>query len=355
MKKHIALCIIFLFTSATPLPPSAIIKAAHTILEPSTAADKSAWKQLQPLRLKLPNIGLSGSFSHRNSDKPHPFDPEYARVRSLLVTQHDAVPLRVTADDGQELAVLAHIRPEATTTLLFFNGYFDHLTPRKEWAAPFVAMFPDCNIVMSDWRHVGESANAKGDCASFGKNAHHDVVALLRLCRTHEAFKDTTLVAHSYCLGAAILLNTLVNHLPNPLLLPDALNLSSVPAKISDLEHTYHLGNPSWLFRTFFSIPPIRSYCFKKSVTSEIRVLEPAALLKQLSIPCNLEYCITGDRMIPLELSIPATYEEKLPANIHLTLAKKSRHVRLQTMADQYVRAQKRFWEKVILTSSDPN
>lgn len=327
------------------MPPQAIIQAAHTIIDPTTAADKETWEKLKPLRFKLPSLGLFKTWYHRDRT-PHPFDPEFKRVRTILIEEHDAIPRTITTDDGQQLAVLTCLRPNATKTLLFITGYFDYLTPPKEWVAPFVGLFPNCNIVMFDWRHVGESAGGKKARTSFGTTAHYDITALLRFCRTHEHMKDTMLIAHSYCMGGAVLLDTLVNHLPSDFLLPDALNLSSVPADISALQHTYHLGNPSWSFRTFFSIPPVRNYYFK-SLVPEVRALKPAQLLAQLSIPCNLEYCITGDRMVPLELSIPAAWRGEIPKNIHLTLAKKSRHVRLQTLADQYVTAQKSFWETV--------
>ena len=338
----------FLFILALPigLAHAAPFKhQAHVTIDHTTKADTAAWQKLKPLRFSLPTLGLFRTLYYRDRT-PHPFDGEFKRVRTLLIDEHDATPLSVTTDDGHQLSALACIRPHATTTLLFFTGYFDYLTPPKEWVAPFVGLFPNCNVVMFDWRHVGENPNKKEARKNFGKTAHHDVMAMLRLCRTHEGMKDTTLIAHSYCLGGAVLLDALVNHLPDSFLMPDALNLSSVPATISAIKKTYHLGNPSWLFRTAFSFPPIRNYSFNKSISSDIRELNPAELLKKLSIPCNLEYCITGDCMVPLEMSIPAAYDE-LPANIHLTLAKKSRHVRLQTLADQYVTAQELFWEKV--------
>jgi hypothetical protein len=343
MKKIILLGAL-LCSSAHAFSPEALRSMAHTIITKATPQDTAKWQQLKPLRFMLPRLGLLRSLYYKNKT-PHPFYDEFTRVRSLLLHECGATPHTVTTDDGHQLAVLTCLRPGATRTLLFITGYFDYLTPPKEWVAPFVGLFPNCNIVMFDWRHVGESKT--NDECSFGTTAHHDVVAMLRFCRTHEALQDTTLIAHSYCMGGAILLNTLVNHLPDSFLLPDGLNLSCVPARISDIQNSYHLSNPSWAFRTFFSIPLVQKHFFEKSVPAEVRALEPAQLLQQFDLPCNLEYCIEGDAMVPLEKSIPATYYGTLPKHIHLTLAQKSRHVRLQTMADQYVTAQKVFWEKV--------
>jgi|GEM_PF-5204779 len=327
---------------------TAHIRDTVTHITHDTARDHALWKSARTLCPKTWNLNIVQAGYYRWKKK-HPYQAELDRVRNELITHHHAQASMVTTADAKQLSVLTFIRPKARATLLFVTGYFDYLTPTKEWCGPLIEIFKEYNIVIFDWRHVGQSAVMnKQTSRKLSADIAQDVVAMLTFCRTHSSLTKLPLIAHSFCLGGALTLHALTHFLrKTPQYMPDGIALSCTPANIPAVQDTMRYASPDWSYQAFFALPWLRSYFFKKSIPASIRALDPKKMLAQLSLPCAVDYTIE-DGMVPLQNTLVAEEGAHMDRITHSLISEHGRHVRIHKYATaQYHDAYDAFYKSV--------
>ncbi len=96
---------------------------------------------------------------------------EFVReLRKELVKQKDLQRVTIKASDGMQLQAFLIKREKARANILLCHGY----RSTKEFMYGFISIFPDCNLLLFDFRAHGES---DGGVISIGYHEYKDVIA----------------------------------------------------------------------------------------------------------------------------------------------------------------------------------
>lgn len=223
-----------------------------------------------------------------------PYEEPRKKVREHITTNHGAQELLVRTSDGEALSTLLFHRPNAPLNIIYVTGYFAQQTPTAEWAAPFSAIFPECNVISFDWRSFGESS---GD--TFSMAAKNDVSAMIALCKNDPRLAGIPTVVVGFCIGGSLALEAILDEQKKENgMVPDAFSASCMLADLKDLNNGKRIrslaGNTAQ--STVASIPFIRRWKLNRKLGKPIQKLKPAESLGNLKIPCALEYAANRDR-----------------------------------------------------------
>ena len=325
-------------TTAAPAP-------ADAVLTRPTSEDKQLWSNVKKSGLIFEKDDRT--FLQQVSDLVWQHNPYLAtrlRVKNRLINEHNAQEVALTTRDEQTLSALFLHRPQAKITIVFATGYFANQTPTKEWAGPFAHIFPDCNLLMFDWRTYGDSTCEK----SFSLEATNDVVAALSFCRNHKAIGHLPIVLNTFCLGGAISLEAMVNEQAKQHgIMPDAVSFSCMFSKVADIDkRVKHLTSNKVQYAAV-KIKPIRRFLLSQFLDPCIEKLVPEERLTHIKIPCNFEYCAANDLGVPLDDGY-INYHAALNAPVrNLIISQYGYHARLQgSSTKQYRNAHINFWLK---------
>lgn len=128
---------------------------------------------------------------------------EHERNRRILLEQHNALPIKLIAEDGINLAGFLLVRPQAQHAVLICHGY----RMSKERMLEFVHMFPQDTILLFDYRAHGQS---EGLYTTIGFEEKKDVVAAIKFLQAHEHTKHLPIVGIGVSMGAVSLLGAAV-------------------------------------------------------------------------------------------------------------------------------------------------
>ena len=225
-----------------------------------------------------------------------PYEKPRKKVRANILDNYGAEQLLVRTRDNEVLSSLLFHRPNAPVNIIYVTGYFGQQTPTAEWGAPFSVIFPECNVLLFDWRGYGESSG------SFSFDAKNDITAMIELCRTDERLADIPTVVVGFCIGAAITAEALADEQEKEDgILPDAFSASCMLADMKDLHTSKRIRSlaSNAAMSGAAAVPFIRKFLLNRMLDKKIQKLKPAKTLSKLRLPCALEYA-AGDKFAPL-------------------------------------------------------
>jgi len=326
--------------------------AADVTLRSPTEADLNTWNEIKHQRLVFEKEDRT--FLQMTSDfllQRDPYEKPRLRVKQALLEIHGGQELKLPTQNGEIVSALFFHRPHAVLTLVYATGYFANQTPTKEWIAPFVHIFKDCNILMFDWQGYGDSSG------TFSRVARNNITALLSFCKSHEILSHLPTVLIGFCLGGALAIDVLVElQRNNPALVPDALSISCTMSHVKDIHLPGRIDTlaSNKVMSAAIAIAPLKHYLIDALLDTEIQTLSPEEQLSNITIPCNFEYCVSHDYTAPLSDAY-ANYNAAYNAPMrHLILSHTACHVRLHKETPlQYRQAYLQFFKKAGLISDN--
>ncbi len=237
---------------------------------------------------------------------------------------------------GQEVVLLTHDdfrisalyfkRPHAKVNLIYIPGYFFDLTPTKEWGAPFSLLFPEFNILVIDWRGIGESEGRRGLLCknSFGKEAYPDVQSAIEFMRKENSNPNILI---GFCFGAAMIMHATVQAAKAGMPTADALVLNCLFTKFENQFNRAVGAEDRWFYRFLIDIGFGR-WVVDRRATGSLFEVNPIDLIKDISIPCYFEH-FTYDPFAILEEGIEVFNAATCPKMF--TQSDLGRHVRIYT------------------------
>lgn len=343
------ICCITVASAQVDLETAPAVEANHHFSIPSDA-DKKLWADVKASGLLFEKNDRT--FMQMMYDfvwQHDPYQQEKKKVNARLREQHGAQQRLLLTKDGERIATLIRLVPNAKITLIYVTGYFPRQTPTKEWTAPFYAIFPECNIISFDWRSEGESSG------TFSHNAIYDIHAILKLCKEDRDLRNSKVVLKSFCLGGALALEALQPLIKEQSrLLPDALSISCTPSVISHAskkERAVGLA-PNAVIKTIAQVGFMRRFMINRFLDPVIRTLSPVNALPFIRIPVCLEYCTTRDKFAPLQDAYDMYHAARNAPVRHLITSDLGTHARLhQKTPHQYREAYHQFFARAGLLS----
>lgn len=318
----------------------------------ATEQDRATWKQIQESKLLFEKADRT--FMQMVGDvvwQVDPYEKTRRAVNDRMAVKLGCERLMLETSDGEQIATMQRIAPDAKITIIYALGYFANQTPTKEWPAPFYTIFNDCNVLSFDWRSSGQSSGI------FSLGAVNDILALLAHCKTHPELKKTKIVLASFCLGGGLALEALWKaQQHSPELLPDAFCLSCTPSMFCDIERRERIGSlaPNKVISAITAIRPIRRYMMNRLLDPAIQKLSPVHRLPAITVPICFEYCTKRDQFAPIKDCFD-NYNAAVQAPLRFVIASDlSGHVRLQKdTPEQYRQAYITFFEESGLLDAD--
>jgi hypothetical protein len=258
------------------------------------------------------------------------FEPSLSSVlqRRLVYTkaikQYGGQEVMLLTDDDVRISALYFKRPQARVNLIYVPGYFFDATPSKEWGAPFAALFDECNVLIIDWRGVGES---EGVCSvvqknSFGKKAYHDIQAAVDFIKRDN---KNPVVLIGFCCGAAMTMYATLQACKEKRAMADALVFDCVFTTFENqFKHSVGADKRCW-FRMLNSLGLAR-FLLAYRMDGNPFDLNPIDMITQIKIPCYFEH-YAADPYAPLEESI-AVYQAATGPKMFM-VSDEGRHVRI--------------------------
>jgi dienelactone hydrolase len=247
-------------------------------------------------------------------------------VYNKAIKKYGGQEVILLTDDDVRISALYFKRTQARINLIYIPGYFFDMTPSKEWGAPFAGLFDDCNVLIIDWRGVGDS---EGVCSmirknSFGKNAYHDIQAAIEFVKRDNAYP---VVVIGFCCGGALALYATIQAQKEGRAVADALALDCI---FSTFEQQFNRAvaaeNRCWM--RMLSNLGLARFLMTYRMDGNIFELNPIDMIKEIKIPCYFEH-YAADPYAPLEENI-AVYQAAACQKMFM-LSDEGRHVRMHT------------------------
>ena len=262
-----------------------------------------------------------------------------AKVYNKAKNNYAAQEIILSTDDGFRISTLYFKRPNAQVNIIYVTGYFEKLTPTKEWCAPFAALFPTYNILAFDWRGFGSSTGTapavfplltKGD---FGTHAYPDIQAAIDFIRKDN---DKPIVLQGFCAGAAMALHATCQAQLHHRSTADALVINSIFTKFENQFNRAINAEDRWLHRQIFKLPIARRIA-EYLMNGSLFDLDPIEMVKKITIPCYFEH-FAGDPFAIIQEGREVYQAAKAPIKM-FTESAIGRHVRIHTMAPAQYKA----------------
>lgn len=336
--------------AAAELPTARSLRDGHSVpidhyIKERTEEDARLWQHIKDKRLvfgrKATNMGTV--FSDRN-----------AAMKQHLEKDFGAHERTLTTVDGVRISALERRVPDAPLTLVCATGYLPNRIPGKEWVAPFYHLFSSYNIISFDWRNTGDS---KKDSVSFDHHAEHDVRAALQYCKDDPELRNTKVVLMGFCFGGVLALEALATLAQDaPYLMPAALCLNGTPMVVNELISGTRLKGLISGSRTasiMTSMKPSRYLAGRFFYGKTLLEKRPIDRLAVLRIPICFQYCMTKDRVAPMN-DCYRGYKAAIQSPFRYVIASEpAEHVRLHTATPhQYTHAMNQFLIKSGLLDS---
>jgi hypothetical protein len=301
------------FFGAFPEPPSLLHHEAAPdyLITQQSQADKKLLAQLEP-------FFLDGSYH------PHTI----TLVRSLCIKTMQAQPVELLTKDGKRLSALYITRPNAEYNLICISGYIFQATPPKEWGCSLAYIFENANVLLFDWRGLGESTGYNGFFwkNDFGTDAWFDIQAAVDFCKNDNTKPIVTL---SFCLGASMLLYAIQQAKLFQFQQPDIIIMNGLFDRFEGIFNRMGELYAMPFYSLLISIG-LGKYALNTLLSGSLEVLNPIELVETVTQPILLQL-LENDPFVTLQegLSVYAaikSYKE-------LCISTIGKHVRLHQYA----------------------
>lgn len=300
-------CLVFL-----PLKtlPSSTFLPTYSITH-QTCPDKKLIAELEPFI-------VDGSYDATNIQQ----------VRTHCINTLQAQKVVLCTNDNKQLAALYFSRPNAQYSLICINGYLLQATPPKEWAATIAYLFPNANVLLFDWRGLGESPGYNGFYwkNDFGTDAWLDIQAAIDFC---DKKSNKPIVTLGFCLGAGMLLYAIQQASLFRFRQPDAIIINGL---FDQFEHILQRIGEFYAmpFYSFLVSIGLGNYVLDQLLSGSLSVLNPIDLISRIKQPILLQL-LANDPFIPLQEGL-AVYRNIISYK-ELCISSVGKHVRLQHYA----------------------
>lgn len=280
------------------------------------------WKSVSFFRLSLIVFGIVLVISYLSFHKlvfishnlkwgKEKLDAFALKARNRLIKKNNAEQFSCTTKDNVSLAGLIIERKKAKATLLLCHGY----RCCKELTAEYIKIFPQCNIVMFDFRAHGEN---KRSMTTIGCHEHKDVTAVAKWIKKNKPnLTNVPFVILGVSMGGASALKAVEN---DPTLC-DALIVDSAFSNLKSV--FYHVfTNKSGLPN--FPFLYIMQQMFNYAGACNIDAMKPLDSVKKIKQPLLLIHsCI--DSFIPVQESL-LMYAQGAKTGAKLWIAPECKH-----------------------------
>ncbi len=303
-------------------------------------------KEDEKLRLKIQPL-----FFEANSKKKH---EKQQKVQNVLIEKYGAKKIKLNTEDNYTISALYLKRNNAPLNIIFITGYFEDLTPTKEWCAPFAEIFPNFNLLMFDWRGFGESIqegkNKIFRKSPFGSKAYKDILAAIKFIKNENT---KPIILHGFCFGGAMALRTTIKAKQKNLPMPDGLSLSCIFNKFGKLAKRAHksISKKEWnvkrLFGTLLIKMGLGKFLINRSTSGSLFKVNPEQMIGQIDIPIFFDHWVY-DAFATLQNAFPIFTSAK--NNKFILLSTEGKHVRIHTaVPHQYRQCYEQFWRKIFI------
>lgn len=209
-------------------------------------------------------------------------------VFNRSVRQYGAQEVMLLTEDNKRISSLYFKRKNAPVNILYVTGYFNDLTPTKEWCAPFAALYPEFNILSFDWRGFGSSPGTKGMTQknSFGKNAYPDIQAGIDFLRKEN---DKPVILVGFCFGAAMAMHATVQAGKSGLRTADALVLNCPFTTFRKQFDRAAAAEDRCFYRGLLD-SGLGEWILEYIANGSLFDVNPIDMIKDIKIPCYFEH-----------------------------------------------------------------
>ncbi len=213
-------------------------------------------------------------------------------VYNRAVKEYGAQEVMLLTDDNQRISSLYFKRKNAPVNIIYVTGYFNDLTPTKEWCAPFAALYPEFNILSFDWRGFGSSPGTHGAISgifhknSFGKNAYPDIQAAIDFMRKEN---DKPVILVGFCFGAAMAMHATVEAQKSGKQTADALVLNCLFTKFRNQFDRAVAAEDRLPYRLLLS-SGIGESLLEHIINGSLFDMSPINMIKDITMPLYFEH-----------------------------------------------------------------
>jgi len=276
-----------------------------------TQADKALSKELTPLLME-------GS----------PTKTMTRKIREYCITHLQATPLWLRTKDQIKLHALYFRRPNARYNVICLHGYLFQATPPKEWCCSLAYLLPEANVLMFDWRGLGDSEGYNGFFwkNDFGSRAWLDIQAATDFYKQKNSLP---VVAIGFCLGAAMLLHAISQAKLHHFNQPDVIILNGM---FDRFENIFSRMKQFYVLPLYAALVAsgIGTLAATALMNGSLFNLNPIELAHGIQQPALIQL-LAEDPFVPLSSGL-AVYE-LFPGYKELCISTIGKHVRLHTAA----------------------
>jgi len=293
------LCVTFTFVLAVLLPASLKSSCGSSELDAHKIkyAIDPLFKPDLLIKQQLPeDLALLGQIRKLFFEADGTANPKRDVYRSA-VREHGGQEIVLLTHDDMRISALYFKRDGAPVNIIYVTGYFNDLTPTKEWSAPFALLFSEYNVLSFDWRGFGNSEGVHGMFCqnSFGKNAYPDIQAAVDFMHKEN---DKPVVLVGFCFGAAMAMHATVQATKEHKRTADALVLNCLFTKFQNQFNRAVDDEDRCLYKIILA-SGLGQEMLEFIANGSLFEVNPIDLIKEIKIPCYFEH-YSDDPFSPL-------------------------------------------------------